>query len=107
MLGQKIEKESMAANIHDLVGLALELGLCYDQLDGNNLASFEVMGCPYQLIEETGGTLVIEGIEHYMGRDGTSGLRRGIALAPGLAKHAVEVQSKETAILKERRKAKE
>ena len=49
MLGQKIEKESMAANIHDLVGLALELGLCYDQLDGNNLASFEVMGCPYQL----------------------------------------------------------
>ena len=59
------------------------------------------------MLEETGGSLQIEGLEHYIGRDATSALRRGIALAPALAKHAVEEQLKETAILKERRKARE
>ena len=97
----------MPAGVHDLVGLALEMGLCYDQVDANNLVSFEDMRRLYQLIEETGGRLMIEGSEHYIGRDASSGLRRGIALAPSLAKHATEAQAKETAILKERRKAKE
>ena len=107
MLEQKIEKDSMPARVHDMVGLALEMGLCYDQVDPSNLVSFEVMGRLYQLIEETGGSLCIEGLEHYVGRDASSGLRRGIALAPSLAKHATDAQAKETAILKERRKAKE
>ena len=50
----------------------------------------------------------MECLEHYAGRDvHGAGLRRGIALAPSLAAHATEQQSKQTGILKERRKARE
>ena len=97
----------MSAVIHDILGSALEISLTYDQLDSSNLACLELIGRLYQTIEETNGTLSIEGLHHYFGRDTGSGLRRSIALAPGLARHAVDQQAKETAILKERRKARE
>ena len=97
----------MPALVHDLVGFALELSLCYDQVDCSNLASLEVLSRLYQVLEESSGSLQMEGLEHYIGRDRTAGLRKGIALAPGLARHAVGEQSKETAILKEQRKARE
>ena len=51
--------------------------------------------------------MTTEGMEHFIGRDATAGLRRGVALAPDLAADAVQRQSKETEILKQRRKAKE
>ena len=53
------------------------------------------------------GALAIEGFEHYLGRDGSGGVRRGIALAPALAAHAIVEQSKEVELLKQRRKARE
>ena len=49
----------------------------------------------------------VEGIDHYISRNESSGLRRGIALAPTLAKHTTDALSKETEILKQRRKARE
>ena len=61
----------------------------------------------YQLVEETTGALQIEGLDHYVGRDSGAGLRRGVALAPTLARHATDRQAAETQILKERRKARE
>ena len=97
----------MAAVVHDVLGSALQVSLTYDQLDSSNLACMELIGRLYQTLEETGGSLAIEGLHHYLGKDTGTGLRKGIALAPSLARHAVDMQSKETAILKERRKARE
>ena len=107
LLEQGIEKDSMASVVHDVLGSALEISLVFDQVDGSNLACLEIIGRLYQTIEETCGPLVIEGLHHYLGKDQGAGFRRGIALAPQLARHAVDMQSKETAILKERRKARE
>ena len=104
---QKWDQQAMPSVVHDLLGFALELSMSYDQLDSSNIASLEVIARLYQVLEESGGSLQVEGLEHYFGRDRTGGLRKGIALAPGLARHAVDQQSKETAILKERRKARE
>ena len=104
---QRIESESATYVMHDLIGFAIELGATYDQLDLCNLASFEVLGRLYQMIEETRGSLCTEGFEHFIGRDATGGLRRGVALAPGLASDAISQQAKEVEILKQRRKAKE
>ena len=58
---EMIEKDSMPAWIHDLAGLSLEHALCHDQVDPSNLASIEVMVRLYQMLEETGCTLQIEG----------------------------------------------
>ena len=107
VMEQSMEKESMSSIIHDILGTALEVSITYDQLDSSNLACLELIGRLYQTIEETNGTLAIEGLHHYFGRDTGSGLRKGIALAPVLARHAVGQQAKETAILKERHKARE
>ena len=47
------------------------------------------------------------GLEHFVGRDVGGSLRRGVAMAPGLAKHQADKLSQQTAILKEQRKARE
>ena len=107
MMEQRIDQNSVAAHMHDLLGFALEVSLCFDQLDISNLAGMEVISRAYQLVEETSGSLQVEGLEHYIGRGTGSGLKKGIALAPSLAKHATDKQGQETLILKERRKAKE
>ena len=104
---QRISPDSTAFLMHDLVGLALDLSACYDQCDGGNLASMEVLARLYQLVEETSGTLQLEGLEHYLGRDRTGGLRRGVALNPALAQYATDKKSKETEVIKQRRKARE
>jgi len=89
---QSIGKNTLAYMIHDMLGLSLDMA---------------VIARLYQLVEESHGSMTIEGWEHYVGRDLTGGLKRGIALAPALAKHAVDRQSQETEILKQRRKARE
>ena len=104
---QKVEKDSAAYHIHDLLGLALELGATFDQLDLTNLASMEVVSRLYQLTEETNGSMRVEGFEHYVGRDVAGSLKRGIALAPGLAKYTTDRLAQQTSLLKERRKARE
>ncbi|CAK0855451.1 unnamed protein product, partial [Prorocentrum cordatum] len=104
---QRIAPDSTAFLMHDLVGLALDLSVCYDQCDGGDLASVEALARLYQLVEETSGTLQLEGIDHYLGRDRAGGLRRGVALNPSLAQCATEKKSKETEVMKQRRKARE
>ncbi|CAK0879805.1 unnamed protein product, partial [Prorocentrum cordatum] len=106
MMDSGCTKDSAAAHIHDLVGFAIEMAVTYDQVDGSNLASMEVVSRAYQLIEETMGSMKIEGVEHYIGRQKQSA-RRGVAMAPGVAKYATDQLAKETDIQKQRRKARE
>ena len=47
------------------------------------------------------------GLEHYVGRSQTGGRKRGVALAPSLAKHVTGRLGGEIEILKQRRKARE
>ena len=72
-----------------------------------NCASMELIGRVYQMIEETRGAMSSDTIDHYIGRDATVGLRRGVALAPALAEDATNHKSDETEIPKQRRKARE
>ena len=104
---QNIAHDHMGYILHDLLGYVLELALSYDQLDASNCASLEMVGRIYQLLEETAGTMVVEGLEHYVGRARTGGRRRGVALAPSLAKHVTTNLGTEVDILKQRRKARE
>ena len=107
MQEQNITKDSSAAHLHDMIGLSLELFATYDQVDATNLAGVEVLSRAYQLVEETSGAMKIEGLEHYVGRAGGGATRRGIALAPGMARYATDQLAKETEIAKQRRKARE
>lgn len=59
----------------------------------------------YQNIEETGGSMNIEGFEQFIGCDKAGSLRLSIAVAPGLAKHTTEKLTAEVEILKQRRNA--
>ena len=104
---QHIAAEHVGYILHDLLGFVIELAVCYDQLDATNCASLELVGRIYQLLEETQGTMVVEGLEHYVGRARTGGRRRGVALAPSLAKHVTTNLGTEVEILKQRRKARE
>ena len=103
---QGVKNDSITYVMHELTGYALEMAIVYDQLDAGNLACLELLARFYMLIEESKGALTFEGYEHFIGRGAGGSLRKGIALAPGIAKFAVDQQSKETEILKQRRKAK-
>ena len=59
---QAIAKDSLGYMLHDLLGYVLEMAVSYDQLDVPNLASMEILGRLYQLLEETSGTMVVEGL---------------------------------------------
>ena len=104
---QKIEHDTAGYHIHDMLGCALDLALTFDQLDTPNIAAMEMVGRCYQLVEQTSGTMRVEGIEHYKGRDVSGSGRRGTALSPQLAKHTVGQMAAQTEILKQRRKARE
>ncbi|CAK0881701.1 unnamed protein product [Prorocentrum cordatum] len=62
-LEHKVERNSTAHLMHDLWVLALDLGVCYDQLDVSNIGSFEVISRICQLCEETTGSWQVEGLE--------------------------------------------
>ena len=104
---QGIAKDHVGYILHDIVGYCIELAVCYDQIDLANCASFEILGRLYQLLEETGGTMVVEGLDHYIGRARTGGKKRGVAMAPGLSKSVAATMGAEVEVLKQRRKARE
>ena len=90
--------------MHDLAGRALELGLTYDQLDITNSAMAEVIGRMYSLVEETNGSMVMEGVEYFVGRDESSSR---MAVAPGLRKHQSDKLERDVNVAKNQRKARE
>ncbi|CAK0831168.1 unnamed protein product, partial [Prorocentrum cordatum] len=105
---EALPADSTAGHLHDdLLGLSMFLSVVYDQVDGSNLACMEVAARCYQLVEETKGSMRTEGLEYYVGRDQGGATRRGIAMAPALARHATDLLAKEVEIAKQRRKFRE
>ena len=99
-----VDKDEAAYRIHDLAGRALEVGLTYDQLDITNSAMAEVIGRMYSLVEETNGSMVMEGVEYFVGRDESSSR---MAVAPGLRKHQSDKLERDVNVAKNQRKARE
>jgi len=93
---------------HEILCAALEAGVCTDQLNVANLLMAEIMVRRLQLIEEAHSMSPAhpsyEGAEHWMGL----GKRRGGAVInPALTRHVAGRVQEETAVAKERRKARE
>ncbi|CAK0875128.1 unnamed protein product, partial [Prorocentrum cordatum] len=101
---ESLQPDNTAGHLHDLPGLSMFWSAVYDQVDGSNLACMEVVARCYQLVGEAKGPMRTEGLEYYTGRDQGGATRRGIAAAPGLARHATDTLSKEVEIAKQRRK---
>ena len=49
----------------------------------------------------------VEGLDYFIGKASSAGMRRGVALVPGLAKHATYRLAVDTEMMKPRRKARE
>ena len=96
-----IDKEEAAYRIHDVAGRALEVGLTYDQLDITNYAMAEVIGRMYSLVEETSGSMQMEGVEYLVGRDEGSART---AVAPGLRKHQSDKLERDVSVAKNQRR---
>ena len=98
----KVDDGDRSAHEHECLCLVLELGGCYDQLDGGSLAALEVVARRPQLIEESkssGGVAAYEGAKYFMGYR-----RGGTLLAPSLSEHVSKKLQEEVSIMKERRK---
>ena len=101
---EDIVENSAADLIHDLIGECLDVGLTYDQLDVSNVAAFELLGRVYQLVEDTSGAMMGEGIQYLTGhKEG----RKGRAVAPSLSKHRTEKLERDNRNANEQRKARE
>jgi hypothetical protein len=95
---------------HETFCKILQTMLTYDQLDVSNLASAEVIARQIQLIEERYENKLATdsdkaGQNHlFSGLDDTRG---GICLCPALREYVAQELTKESLIMKERRKARE
>ena len=94
---------------HETYCKVLQTMLTYDQLDVSNLASAEVIARQIQLIEERYENKLVDIDKHgqnhlFSGLDETRG---GICLSPALREYVAQELTKESLIMKERRKARE
>ena len=93
---------------HEILSEAIEMLVCFDQVQVCNLAGCELLIRRLQLIEEahvlSPGAPSYEGSEHWLG---TGRRKGGVLVAPALAKHVAEKVRDEHAVAKERRKARE
>ena len=93
---------------HSILSRSIDLAVTTDRLNVANLASFELIGRRVQLIEEVHAedpkNPNWEGAQRYVG---ITERRGGAVMAPSLRKHVAEQLSRETAIMKEKRKARE
>ena len=108
-LGRLSDSESLVLE-HEMICRALEVGLCYDQLQVSALAAFEIIARQLQIVEdrlaykfdndaqETAHDYhIMSGFKH----------RAALCICPELRTYIATEHSKESAILKERRKARE
>ena len=102
-----------AAQEHELLCRAIELGLTFDHLQGAELSCFELLARRMQMLEmklrdNVAGALFGSSIEKdshiYLGTGRTRGL---LMISPELEEFASRVLAKETAAAKERRKLRE
>jgi len=93
---------------HELLSSVIELAATVDQLNLSSLASFEMLVRRIQFIEEahviSPQAPVYEAAEHWLG---TGRKKGGVLISPLLAKHVADRVKDETAVSKERRKARE
>ena len=103
-----IDSNSRLAHEHKVISRALDFGITCDGLNCKNLVITEYLLRRMQLIEEVHRedpkNPNWEGSDFYMGTPEAKG---GALLAPGLRRHVAEQLSREAAILKEKRKARD
>ena len=104
-----LKEEQKLCSTHEMISDLLELALTYDQLDGSNVAVVE-QACRYLQDIEQEVRRKNEAIkdfsvsQYYLGRHRKTG---GALVAPALTAWSAAEASKESAILKEQRKAQE
>ena len=76
--------------------------MTYDQLDITNSAMAEVIGRMYSLVEETSGSMRMDDIEYFVGRDEAAG---STAVAPGLREHQSDKLERDVNVAKNLRKS--
>ena len=64
----------------------------------------EVIGRMHLLAEETSGSMLVEGVKYFVGRDEAAG---ATAVAPGLRKHQSDKLERDVNVAKNQRKARE
>eukprot|EP00971_Amphidinium_carterae_P296522 5890637-Amphidinium_carterae.1 len=105
----KLDAKSGQATLHLVCSECLELLACTDQLDMTNIAGAEALARRLQLVEydvlkKTEEKVLEDGGEYFLGRSKRAG---GAIIAPELLRHVAERASRDSAILKETRKAAE
>ena len=109
----RLQPQDAGVSLHECARRCLELLVTYDQVDVTNIAGAEILSRQVQLVEEkwkdrVAGSLPSGDIEHdshfYLG---TSMSRGDLCACPLLQSWIAEQLSAESAILKERRKARE
>ena len=105
----KLQVHDSGVAEHETYCKVLQTMLTYDQLDVSNLAAAEVIARQIQLIEERYENKLVDVDKHgqnhlFSGLDETRG---GICLSPALREYVAQELTKESLIMKERRKARE
>ena len=100
--------DSRSGHEHSILSHILEKAVCIDQLNVVNLVSLEIVVRRLVLLEEAHsidpGQPSFEGWEHWLG---LGERRAGILVPPELSRHVARKVGDESAVQKERRKAKE
>lgn len=104
----RIPENDRAIHESEVLSRAIDMAICYDQLNVVNLASFELLIRRKQLLAEAysygGGTPSYAGSDHFMG---TSYRPGGAIVVPELTRHVADRMHQESQILKEKRKQQE
>ena len=113
-LSKLLPHDEMAV-AHESACRVLQTFCSYDQVDVSNLAGCEIIARQLQLLEERRYESQMRGhqqVDHAVGSDshlflGTTASRGGLCISPALDEWIAEELRRESATLKERRKARE
>ena len=105
----KLQVHDSGVAEHETYCKVLQTMLTYDQLDFSNLASAEVIARQIRLIEERHENKLVDVDKHGQNHliSGLDETRGGICLSPALREYVAQELTKESLIMKERRKARE
>jgi len=105
-----VNEDSHLNQLHEVLSEVVEMALCVDQVDGVNLVSMEVAARHLQYVEhevrkkteaKKGDS---SGAEYFLGKQSRAG---GALIAPELLKWVAERAARDSAVMKEHRKAME
>lgn len=108
LIETQLEKRSSEALTHEIGMGVIELGYTVDQINGSNLAAFELLGRWMQMLEhavaQNAKKPQMTSTGHFLGTQSRSGVG---GLTSTLAKHVAGRAAEEASVLKEQRKASE